>query len=248
MSSGTPTPSVAENLSRPVLGTFIYLWGGSPFLVGARTEIRDRAPGMMLLIAMAITVAWTASMATSLGWFDLEFWWELAALVTIMLLGHWQEMKAIGQAHGALAALAELLPTDAEREKGGGLESVAIDELQPNDVVLVRPGGRIILIVPAFMFAMSQVDIATGHIRRYTKKSMRAAMSEAGLEIEKLHYANALGLIGYYGATSIFKLAPKEGPMVKVYDSLVLPATKFAEQIVKPPFGQSVFVVARTAA
>jgi len=111
---------------------------------------------------------------------------------------------------------------------------------------LVRPGGRVILIVPAFMFAMSQVDIATGHIRRYTKKSMRAAMSEAGLEIEKLHYANALGLIGYYGATSIFKLAPKEGPMVKVYDSLVLPVTKFAEQMVKPPFGQSVFVVART--
>ncbi len=111
---------------------------------------------------------------------------------------------------------------------------------------LVKPGGRVILIVPAFMFAMSAVDIATGHIRRYTKKTMRAAMDEAGLEIEKLHYANALGLIGYYGATSIFKLAPKEGPMVKVYDSLVLPVTKAAESIVKPPFGQSVFVVART--
>jgi 2-polyprenyl-3-methyl-5-hydroxy-6-metoxy-1,4-benzoquinol methylase len=110
---------------------------------------------------------------------------------------------------------------------------------------LVRPGGRIILIVPAFMFAMSQVDIATGHIRRYTKKSMRAAMTGAGLQIEKLHYANALGLIGYYGATSIFKLAPKEGPMVKVYDSVVLPVTKAAESIVKPPFGQSVFVVAK---
>jgi 2-polyprenyl-3-methyl-5-hydroxy-6-metoxy-1,4-benzoquinol methylase len=111
---------------------------------------------------------------------------------------------------------------------------------------LVRPGGRIILIVPAFMFAMSQVDIATGHVRRYTKKTMAAALTEAGLEIEKLHYANALGLIGYYGATSIFKLAPKEGPMVKVYDSLVLPVTKAAERIVKPPFGQSVFAVART--
>jgi ubiquinone/menaquinone biosynthesis C-methylase UbiE len=110
---------------------------------------------------------------------------------------------------------------------------------------LVRPGGRIILIVPAFMFAMSQVDVATGHVRRYTKKTMRAAMTEAGLEIEKLHYANALGLIGYYGATSIFKLAPKEGPMVKMYDSVVLPLTKFAESLVKPPFGQSVFVVAR---
>jgi ubiquinone/menaquinone biosynthesis C-methylase UbiE len=109
---------------------------------------------------------------------------------------------------------------------------------------LVRPGGRIVLIVPAFMFAMSQVDIATGHLRRYTKKTMRAAIGEAGLRIEKLHYANALGLLGYYGATSILKLAPKEGPMVKMYDKLVLPVTKAAEQIVRPPFGQSVFAVA----
>ena len=90
----------------PVLGSFVFFWGGWPFLKGAVDEIRDRAPGMMLLIAMAITVAWASSMASSLGWFDLEFWWELAALVTIMLLGHWQEMKAIGQAQGALAALA----------------------------------------------------------------------------------------------------------------------------------------------
>ena len=75
---------------------------------------------MMLLIAMAITVAYTASLATSLGWFDLDFWWELAALVTIMLLGHWQEMKAIGQAQGALAALAALLPDEAERVDADG--------------------------------------------------------------------------------------------------------------------------------
>jgi ubiquinone/menaquinone biosynthesis C-methylase UbiE len=109
---------------------------------------------------------------------------------------------------------------------------------------LVRPGGKIILIVPAFMFAMSDVDIATGHVRRYTKKTMRAAMDEAGLKIEKLHYANALGLLGYYTATSIFKLAPKEGPMVKIYDTVVLPVTKAIEKIVRPPFGQSVFVVA----
>lgn len=110
---------------------------------------------------------------------------------------------------------------------------------------LVKPGGRIILIVPAFMFAMSDVDIATGHVRRYTKKTMRAAMEEAGLQVEKLHYANALGLIGYYTATSIFKLAPKEGPMVKIYDTVVLPLTKAMERVVRPPFGQSVFVVAR---
>jgi SAM-dependent methyltransferase len=110
---------------------------------------------------------------------------------------------------------------------------------------LVRPGGRIILIVPAFMFAMSQVDIATGHVRRYTKKTMRAALTDAGLTVEKLHYANALGLIGYYTATSIFKLAPKEGPMVKIYDSLVLPVTKAMEKVARPPFGQSVFAVAK---
>lgn len=113
---------------------------------------------------------------------------------------------------------------------------------------LVRPGGLIVLIVPAFQFAMSQADIATGHVRRYTKKTMRAALTEAGLEVEKLHYANALGLIAYYIATSIFKLMPKEGPMVRIYDKLVFPVTKAVEQVVRPPFGQSVFAVARVAA
>jgi Cu2+-exporting ATPase len=90
----------------PVLGSVVFFYGGWPFLVGGVREVRDRAPGMMLLIGMAITVAYAASLATSLGAFHLDFWWELAALVTIMLLGHWQEMKAIGQARGALAALA----------------------------------------------------------------------------------------------------------------------------------------------
>ncbi len=127
----------------PVLGTVIYLWGGQPFLVSARAEIRERAPGMMLLIAMAITVAWGASMASTVGWLDLEFWWELAALVSIMLLGHWQEMKAIGQARGALAALAELLPDDAEVVEADGVRRVAISELRVGDRVLVRPGGRV---------------------------------------------------------------------------------------------------------
>jgi Cu2+-exporting ATPase len=93
---------------------------------------------------MAITVAYVASMATSLDWFDLDFWWELAALVTIMLLGHWQEMKAIGQAQGALAALAELLPDDAERVVDGGeVERVPIAGLRLGDVVLVRSGARV---------------------------------------------------------------------------------------------------------
>ena len=128
----------------PVLGTFIFVWGGQPFLAGAVSEVRDRQPGMMLLISMAITVAWSASMATSIGWFDLEFWWELALLVTIMLLGHWQEMKAIGQAHGALAALAALLPDEAERlTPDGSIELVPVDALAAGDRVLVRSGARV---------------------------------------------------------------------------------------------------------
>ena len=128
----------------PVLGSVVFWWGGWPFLAGGVAEVRDRQPGMMLLITMAIVVAYAASMATSLDWFDLDFWWELAALVTIMLLGHWQEMKAIGQAQGALAALAELLPDDAERVgPDGEVEAVPLAELRPGDVVLVRSGARV---------------------------------------------------------------------------------------------------------
>ena len=127
----------------PVLGTVIYLWGGRPFLAGGVTEVRNRQPGMMLLIAVAITVAYASSLANSLGVGDLDFWWELAALIVVMLLGHWQEMKAIGQARGALAALAELLPDTAERVTDAGVESVAIADLAIGDVVLVRPGGRV---------------------------------------------------------------------------------------------------------
>ncbi|MGN9911359.1 HAD-IC family P-type ATPase [Phytohabitans sp. LJ34] len=124
----------------PVLGSVVFFYGGWPFLVGGVREVRDRAPGMMLLISMAITVAYGASIATAAGAFDLDFWWELAALVTIMLLGHWQEMKAIGQAQGALSALAALLPDEAELVSG---ERVPIADLKPGDVVLVRSGGRV---------------------------------------------------------------------------------------------------------
>ncbi|MFH1331350.1 MAG: copper-translocating P-type ATPase [Actinomycetota bacterium] len=127
----------------PVLGTAIFLYGGSPFLRGAVTEMRDRQPGMMLLIGMAITVAFVASASTTFGWFDLEFWWELAGLITIMLLGHWMEMRAIGKARGALASLAELLPDEAERLVNGSPETVPISQLQVGDLVLVRSGSRV---------------------------------------------------------------------------------------------------------
>ncbi len=127
----------------PVVGTVIYLWGGRPFLNGGLAEVRNRQPGMMLLIALAITVAYGSSLASSLGWGELDFWWELAALIVVMLLGHWQEMKAIGQARGALAALAELLPDTAELVDGDRTEEVPIASLDVGDVVLVRPGGRV---------------------------------------------------------------------------------------------------------
>jgi Cu2+-exporting ATPase len=128
----------------PVLGTVIFLYGGQPFLKGGRQELKDRNPGMMLLIAMAITVAFAASWVTSLGigGFDLDFWWELALLVAIMLLGHWIEMRALGSAQGALDALAALLPDEAERITDSGTETVPLSELAPGDLVLVRPGAR----------------------------------------------------------------------------------------------------------
>ena len=128
----------------PVLGTILFFWGGQPFLSGGLQEARDRQPGMMLLIAMAITVAYVASMATSLGAFDLDFWWELGALISIMLLGHWQEMKALGQAQDALSALAALLPDEAERiDDGGKIETIPSNQLSTGDTVLVRSGGRV---------------------------------------------------------------------------------------------------------
>jgi P-type Cu2+ transporter len=125
------------------LGTAVFLYGGLVFLQGAAGELRDRQPGMMTLISLAITVAFVTSWAGTLGVFDVVIWWELATLITIMLLGHWLEMRSIAQARGALAALADLLPDSAERITATGSESVPLDALAIGDVVLVRPGGRV---------------------------------------------------------------------------------------------------------
>ncbi len=131
-------------LIAPVLGTAIFFYGGWVFLSGGWHELRARQPGMMLLISLAIVVAFIASAATTFGWLDLEFWWELALLVTIMLLGHWLEMRAIGQAQGALSALAALLPDEAERVlEGGEIETVPVQDLETGMIVLVRPGARV---------------------------------------------------------------------------------------------------------
>lgn len=133
----------------PVLGTVMYVWGGRPFLTGAASEIRSRAPGMMLLIGLAITVAFLASWGASLGVLhhQLDFWWELALLIVIMLLGHWIEMRSLAQTTSALDSLAALLPDEAERVEGdGGSERVVTvtqSELRVGDLVIVRPGGSV---------------------------------------------------------------------------------------------------------
>jgi Cu2+-exporting ATPase len=129
----------------PLLGTLMYAWGGAPFLTGAVAELRQRKPGMMLLIGLAITVAFFASWGASLGIIshELDFWWELALLIVIMLLGHWIEMRSLAQTTSALDSLAALLPDEAERVIDGGIETVAPSSLEVGDVVIVRPGGRV---------------------------------------------------------------------------------------------------------
>jgi len=129
----------------PALGTVVYFWGGRPFLTGAVSELRARQPGMMLLIGLAITVAFTASWGASLGVLDhaLNFWWELALLVVIMLLGHWIEMRSLAQTTSALDSLAALLPDEAEKVDGENVITVAPAELQVGDVVIVRPGASV---------------------------------------------------------------------------------------------------------
>jgi Cu2+-exporting ATPase len=124
-------------------GTAVYLYGGSVFLKAGLRELRDRLPGMMTLISLAITVAFVFSLAVTLGYPGDALWWELASLTTIMLLGHWIEMRSISQASGALRELARLLPSTAQRLIGETIEDVAISALRDGDLVLVRPGASV---------------------------------------------------------------------------------------------------------
>src|SRR5579859_2228517 len=126
-----------------ILGTVVFVYGGLVFIRGASSELADRKPGMMTLISLAIIVAFGTSLAATFGIFEVEVWWELASLITIMVLGHWLEMRAISQARGALNALAALLPDTAERVTGTETETVPLSALQLGDIVLVRPGARV---------------------------------------------------------------------------------------------------------
>jgi Cu2+-exporting ATPase len=126
-----------------VLGTVIYLYGGSVFLRSSVGELRARRPGMMTLVALGISAAYVWSAATTFFVEGEGFYWELATLVDVMLLGHWIEMRSIGRASAALAELARLLPDTAERIADDRIEEIPIAALSPGDVVLVRPGARV---------------------------------------------------------------------------------------------------------
>ena len=126
-----------------ILGTIIFFYGGLVFLKSAKAELAARQPGMMTLISLAITVAFGYSIAVSFGLEGMDFWWELATLVTIMLLGHWLEMASVQNAQGALKELAKLLPDEAELVSKRGTKIVAVASLKVGDLVLVRPGSTI---------------------------------------------------------------------------------------------------------
>jgi Cu2+-exporting ATPase len=141
---GFSAPTFPASEYVPALfGSAVYVYGGLVFVKGGLQELRDRKPGMMTLISLAITVAFVFSLAVTLGYPGEALWWELASLVTIMLLGHWIEMRSISQASGALRELAKLLPSTAQRIVGETIEDVPISGLREGDVVLVRPGASV---------------------------------------------------------------------------------------------------------
>jgi P-type Cu2+ transporter len=139
----TPPPLPGARWIAPVLGTSVFFYGGWVFIQGARRELRAHLPGMMTLIALAISVAFTFSAIVTLGYPGMPLWEELATLVTIMLLGHWMEMRSVSQAQGALGELAKLLPSTAVRLTGPEMEEVPVGALREGDLVLVRPGAAI---------------------------------------------------------------------------------------------------------
>ncbi len=126
-----------------LFGTLVFVYGGWVFVRGAVGELAARLPGMMTLIALAISVAFLFSLAVTFGFPGTDLWWELATLVTIMVLGHWIEMRSISQAQGALKELARLVPDTAERLVGERTETVAVSDLRDGDLVLIRPGASI---------------------------------------------------------------------------------------------------------
>jgi hypothetical protein len=144
-----------------------------------------------------------------------------------------------------------LLPTAQSAEHSAAIAYNVLEHIEDDAAALrsmaglVRSGGAVVIVVPAFPFAMGPVDVVTGHVRRYTRRTMAETMRGAGLTVERLHYANSLGLIGYFISTTLLRMTPGAGPMVWFYDRCVAPLTRIAERTVTPPFGQSVVAVGR---
>jgi SAM-dependent methyltransferase len=113
---------------------------------------------------------------------------------------------------------------------------------------LLRPGGAVVMFVPAFEFAMSEFDRKVGHFRRYTVASLRTAYERAGLDVERIHYVNAPGLFAWFVGMRLLKMTPQDGPTVRLWDRAVVPVARAIEKRARPPFGQSVFAVGRTRA
>src|SRR5262245_58230769 len=135
--------STASRFVSALFGTLVFAYGGWVFVKGAGGELADRRPGMMTLITLAIGVAFGFSLAVTFGFPGMDLWWELATLITIMVLGHWIEMRSISQAQGALKELAKLLPDTAMRIVGERTEIIPTLDLREGDLVLVRPGSSV---------------------------------------------------------------------------------------------------------
>lgn len=126
-----------------ILSSVVYFYGGWPFIKGFWDEVKQGAPGMMTLIAMAISVAYFYSSATVFGLSGMDFFWELATLIVIMLLGHWIEMKSVLGASKSLELLVSMMPAEAHRLKGDTVEDIKIEDLQKDDIILVKPGEKV---------------------------------------------------------------------------------------------------------
>ena len=125
-----------------ILSTFIFVYGGYPFIKGLYDEVKDKAIGMMTLIGVAITVAWAYSVAITFGLQGMDFFWELCTLILIMLLGHWIEMKSVAGASRELELLVQLMPSEAHMVMGELIHEVKTDSLKEGDTILIKQIGR----------------------------------------------------------------------------------------------------------
>jgi Cu2+-exporting ATPase len=126
-----------------ILSSFIFFYGGWPFLKGLTDELKAKSPGMMTLIALAISVAYIFSVAVIFGFQGMDFFWELATLIVIMLLGHWLEMKSVLGASKALQLLVSMMPAEAHKVHGDHVMDVKLEELQKDDIILIKPGEKV---------------------------------------------------------------------------------------------------------